>query len=315
MQLYLHIFKMHLKILKFCLFFLIVLAIPSAFAGLEDFQKDLNYANSLRGTVQEKGASFKPEETFKNYTPNPKQGDYYGGVTQSSDVAMQKDAQTWAVQDVAAKGVKDAFNTRPIYTVNPDAQEMQKSKIIEKDSYNISRGISDKYVDCTQAKTCKTIYVEKTCNEETRFVQKICTKTPEVTIIEVPYKEDENFSGSIPPMDNSSGNFVLPIAGMITNFSIIATSGNVWRCNRKYNSSLQGIYIGSDEGSCGDGLGVLRFHNYKMQVPVTINTPIKFSIQGFSEGRWRSANYNLIIQVTKYRREAHVTWQEVCKNV
>ena len=286
-----------------------------AFAGMEDFQKDLNYANSLRGTVQEKGASFKPEETFKNYTPNPKQGDYYGGVTQSSDIAMQKDAQTGAVQDPTAKGVKDAFNTRPIYTVNPDAQEMQKSKIIEKDSYNISHGISDKYVDCTQAKTCKTIYVEKTCNEETRFVQKSCIKTPEVTITEVPYQEDESFSGSIPPTDNYSGSFLLPVAGTITSFSIVMKSDNVWRCSSQYNGYLQGVLIGNYHGSCGDELGDMDFANSKMQVPVLVNSPIKFSIQGFSAGKWSRANYNLVIQVTKYRKEAHVNWQEVCKNV
>ena len=282
---------------------------------MDDFQKDLNYANTLRGTVQQQGLSFKPEETFKNYTTDPKQGDYYGGVTQSSDAAMQKDVDISSKQDSVAKGVKDAFENRPVYTVNQDSQAIQKSKIIEKDSYNISRGISDKYVDCTQAKTCKTIYVEKTCNEETRFVQKSCTKTPDVTVTEVPYQEDETFSGSIPPTDNYSGSFLLPVAGTITSFSIITTSDNVWRCNRKYNSYLQGIYIGSDEGSCGEDLGVLRFHNYKMQAPVIINTPIKFSIQGFSEGRWWNANYNLVIQVTKYRKEAHVTWQEVCKNV
>ena len=301
--------------LKVFLFFWSLFIASSSFAGMEDFQKDLNFANSIRSTVQEKGATFKPEEIFKNYTPHPEQGKYYGGVTQSSDIAMQKDAQTGSSLEPAAKGVKDDFKTRPIYTVNQDSQEIKKSRIIEKDSYDISHGISDKYVDCTKASTCKKVNVEKTCNEETRFLQKSCFKTPEVTVTEVPYQETESFSGVIAPTDNYSGSFILPVAGTVTSFNIVLKSGNVWRCSGQYSSYLQTTLIGNYHGSCGDELGDLSFSNSQMQVPILANTPIKFSIAGFSSGKWSSASYNLTMQVTKYRKEAHISWQEVCKNV
>lgn len=151
--------------------------ITNIYAGIENFSQDLKYANSLRGTVRQRGENLKPEQVLPGYSPSPEQGKYYEGISQSSDALMQKDAGVLSTQDLSSKTVKDVFVTRPLYTVNQNSQELQRSKLIEKDSYNIARGISDKYVDCTQAKACKTVTVEKKCNEAVRFLEKKCTKT------------------------------------------------------------------------------------------------------------------------------------------
>jgi len=160
----------------------------SAHANLDNFQKDLNYANSIRDTVQEEAAKFKPEETFKkDYTKNPDQMKYFDSVTQAGDKGLQKQATLNAPQDQTGSVVINASKTRPIFVIDSTSPAMQKSNIIQKDSYNISRGISDKYVDCKAAKECHTAYIKKSCNEEIRYLHKLCIKIPKVEIVAITY--------------------------------------------------------------------------------------------------------------------------------
>jgi hypothetical protein len=60
---------------------------------------------------------------------------------------------------------------------------MQKGKLVTDNANNIIGGESNKYINCEKQKmsACKTIQVEKTCNEEVRTIRRICEKVPSIT--------------------------------------------------------------------------------------------------------------------------------------
>ncbi len=288
----------------------------SANANLDNFQNDLDYADSIRGKVKEETDKFNPEETFEHYTKNPDQTQYFGGVTQPDDKGLQKEAAIAAPQDQTGGAVISASKTRPVFVVDPASPAMQKSNIIQKDAYNVSRGISDKYVDCKAAKECHTTYIKKTCDEQIRTLTRLCTKTPNVTIVKEPYQETVTLSGSISSRDNYSGTFTVLADGIITSFGVQLHSDNVWRCRNNYSGYLQGVYLSSQYSGCGEGLGDMGYHNDQLNIDVKANVPIVFSFSGGpSYGRWDRSGYRLVIQETLYKKVPQITWQEVCQDV
>lgn len=283
--------------------------------AFDNFQESLNYANSVRGTVQDAVSKFNPQQEFgKDYNPNPDQGKYFNGVTQFDDNNLKNDAAKGVNRDTYGKAINDSAKNRPIYHVDDNSTAMQKSKLIQSDSYNISHGISDKYVDCSKAKNCHTVDIKKNCNEVTRYVPRNCTLKPKVTIVDQPYTEAQHYDGSIFPNSNNSGTFWLPVNGTITDFNVtLKASDNIWKCKVNYNGYVQGGYLSTYNNGCGDGLSDLSFTNYGLDVQVSNSQPVSFYFTGGpSYGQWARANYSLNITAELHRKVAKVEWVENC---
>lgn len=180
-----------MKLSKWSLLTILFVTVSSL--AFENFADDLKTANDLRG--QARGIinkpDYKPDKILPNYNPKPAESKYFSGVSQGTDNGLTKDAaksiqSPTETSGQAGKSVTDAFKTRPVFTIDSTAPSMTKSKIIEKDSYDISHGIPDKYTDCKATQKCTTTYVKNTCNEATRSATKNCEKSPQVTVTPIP---------------------------------------------------------------------------------------------------------------------------------
>lgn len=182
--------------ISFFLSFIMVFA--NAFANAQ-FQQGLEFAKSLKDQAWAEALKFNPEEVFKDqkggYTKQPLQTEYYQDVTQTNTQVLEKAAREEILKDedykskdgrsvpTPGKTVFESFKTRELYKINQQAEFMQKGKLITDNAHNIVMGESNKHIDCEKQKlsTCKTVQIEKTCNEEVRTVQRVCEKTPNVS--------------------------------------------------------------------------------------------------------------------------------------
>lgn len=180
-------------------------------SAADKFQEAMRYANSFKDVVQtekteegninlkvnsyklEPGETFMDPKTQKSwYTNNPTQSNYYN---QGNAHGMEKEAIAETTKDESyqdangnpvptpGKLVTTSFTSRPIAKIGQNEEFMQKGKIVTDNANNIIGGESNKYINCEKQKmsACKTIHVEKTCNEEVRTIRRICEKVPSIT--------------------------------------------------------------------------------------------------------------------------------------
>ena len=154
-----------------------------------DFQQALSFAKNIQGSIGKTVQNFN-YRSLPQYTDNPSQSGYYGGITQVSDSLKQPSAAAVSQDPKGAVSSSiSAFTTRPRYEINQKSESIQKSSIIQSGAYNISGGISDDKVDCQQVKTdCTTTYTQKTCNESMQFGNQSCHNQLTVTITPQPIK-------------------------------------------------------------------------------------------------------------------------------
>ena len=325
--------------------FLLVISMVSTIIPLPiradrgDFQKGLDYAksNTVKEKFQQSLAEFKPHEalkTIKNeYTENPPQTGYYS-ETQSDAYELEKTAKVEVTKDedykdkdgnsipTPGKLVTTTFTSRPIVKISQKEEFMQKGKLVTDNANNIVGGESNKYINCEKQKmsACKTVQVEKTCNEEVRTIRRICEKIPNIKIVDEPYQETKTYSGSITQADNNSGTFTVPASGTITSFSASFLSYNVYRCYNNYIGYLQGVVVSTYyPGTCKKSPWVhnrLSFSNGSMNVAVSAGASIKLSFSGDAFGYWYSSHYDLAIKIDRKRKVANAPiWEESCRDV
>ena len=178
---------------------LITVAAQPKVLATNSFQQALQLANSLKGKAKEAVGKFNPQEVFKNqkggYTEEPSQTGHYQGTTQLNAFDMEKSAHNEILKDEPVLGkdgnprptpgkvVAEGFQKREVYKINQEAEFMQKGKLITGNAQSIVMGESNKNIDCENQKlsSCKTVQIEKTCNEEIRTVQRVCEKVPNVS--------------------------------------------------------------------------------------------------------------------------------------
>ncbi len=245
-----------------------------------------------------------------NFNPNPEETQYFG----MSDAEIRQAGLSKTGSDEVGSVINNSFKNRPKITINSASPEIQKSALMQQDAYNITHGISDQYVSCENQKTCHTEYYDATCNS-TANSSLTCYQTPVVTLVDEPYQTQVAYSGVISETSNNSGTITLPEDGTMVSFSASLNSGNVWRCNTPYNAYVNGGWVGSSTGHCGHDLGGLGFSAGNLNIPMTKDKPNVFSFSGPSYGYWRSANYSLTMNVTRYRKVPQVTTQNTCSSI
>lgn len=256
----------------------------------------------------------KPVDNYQKYTDNPKETNLYHGVTSDNAQDLAQAANTEVSKDNAGNAVENSFKVRQQYFVNPNSPEMQRGDVLLGYAANIATGTPGPGIDCKNSEICHPDYYTQNCNEVTRYVSRTCTRTPKVTIVDQPYTQAQSYAGSIPANSPNSGAFVLPVPGTITTFSVVLkASDNIWKCKVDYYGYVQGSYLSTYHGGCGDGLSDLSFSNYGLNTHVDANQSISFYFQGGpSYGYWAYANYSLNIIAELHRKVAKVDWVESC---
>lgn len=292
--------------------FLFMLIINNAYAIAPNFSDYVNYANNSEQSSTQKMTHFDPTQ-FKNYTNNPTQTQYYqGGI---SDAAIKNAVPSALNKSTGGQAIENTFSQDQEFKVNPKSPEIARSNIMENDAYDVTHGISDKYIQCHQhAKSnCHIDYYKAQCTTS-ESATLICYLTPNVTINTVPYKKVVPYSGNIPSSYFTS-TFTVPENGIIKAFSITMHSGNKWRCSGSYQAYVNGVYISSYYPNCGHKLGDLSFSNSNLSISVQANQAINFGISGNVHGTWDRAQYTVQLQVNRVKKTPVITIENSCSNI
>src|SRR3990167_6638565 len=295
-------------------FLIIFISIFCASAFSDNFSNGVDFANNRIANAKNANANFNPNQ-FQHYTNNPAETQYYQNG--SSDAAIKNATPNAISQSDNAQNIETNFSKDQAYQVNPSAPEIQKSNLVQTDSYNITHGISDQYVKCVPKNKdhCVVNYTQKICTSVTP-TKLTCDVTPQVTINNVPYQAEATYTGSVSPQNATSGTFTLPESGIMQSFSVTLKSPNIWRCNSNYQGYLNNQYLSTYYPNCGRNLGELSFSSNNLSISIVQNQPISFQIKnGPAFGNWSSANYSVTALVMRYKQVASVTYQNSCGNV
>jgi conjugal transfer mating pair stabilization protein TraN len=116
---------------------------------------------------------FDPNKTFDQYSEHPKEADLY----KDDKTLLQEEAAKALPDHETAKSIQESYAERPTFMIDPNAPEMQKSKLIQNNAADIVNGISNEFVDCNKQQTCTTTYETKVCEESPKLAHHYCKKT------------------------------------------------------------------------------------------------------------------------------------------
>lgn len=156
----------------------IVMALLSAFSlsvnadnasqGQAFYNEVQNAKNSVSQSLNNPTLkNFNAEEYCKDQAcidemRNPSQQAYFG-----NDAKLEADGQQGLITDPNAANIKEGFSSRPQYDLNPNDPALVDAKRYIDNSYAISHGISNKYIDCEGGEVCEYIDTTRQCMEPT----------------------------------------------------------------------------------------------------------------------------------------------------
>lgn len=119
---------------------------------------------------------FKPESIFNNFTDHPAESDNYGGVQQKEDPIKVK-AREEAEVNPLARTLKDNYENRPQYKIDPNADNLKNSKWFIDNSDDLTHNQS-----CKQVPVCDTTYENTQCQEQASIRWHYCQKVLRVNV-------------------------------------------------------------------------------------------------------------------------------------
>ena len=131
-------------------------AVPNVQQTLE---KSLNNLSHL----PIKAADYCKDATCKKDIAAPSLSHYLNDST-----ALTQDSQRQLATDPNASNITSGFNHRPKRPVNPNDPAYQNAKKYMDNSYNISHGLSNKYIDCEKGQVCESAATTQQCSEPTQ---------------------------------------------------------------------------------------------------------------------------------------------------
>ncbi|HIF9186954.1 TPA: type-F conjugative transfer system mating-pair stabilization protein TraN, partial [Photobacterium damselae] len=93
---------------------------------------------------------------------NPSQSQYF-----DNDAALSNDGQQQFLTNPEAINISEGYLNRDTVTIDLNDPDMYYAKLYMDNSYEISHGISNKYVDCDDGKLCKYENTTRQCSEPT----------------------------------------------------------------------------------------------------------------------------------------------------
>ncbi|MDA7742523.1 conjugal transfer protein TraN [Francisellaceae bacterium] len=281
-----------------------------------EYQKDQRIIAHSKTHVMDAANSFNPRQSLPQYNPNPSQTKYYQGVDQySSDMTQQ--GESVLNNDPAGNTVYQAFAARPQIKINTTSSAIQDSKLIEDDSYNITHGISDQYVNCSKKPTnCTTSYENKTCI--TGHPSSLsCTTTLSVHMEDEVYWVDRTIPltlGNVHFDGTSNALINMPNKeGIIKSIGFhVRNGGDPWGCHRPYNAYLNHVHLGTFVGNCGGSLGDLDYRLSNTSIQYTD----KKSVLTLKEGGWSGLiTGSMLVHEKLLRKSPVLVWTSGCPNI
>jgi conjugal transfer mating pair stabilization protein TraN len=139
------------------------------------YSNDSAFAQQTAQGMAAKIGHFNPNQ-FKDYTKNPQTSHLYQDGASLSSQALSK-----VKTDPIGQAITKNFASHTPYKINPKSPGIVRSSLAEDDAYDITHGISDKYINCKKQASCHTSYTKAMCTR-TRHETLQCTRTLEVSV-------------------------------------------------------------------------------------------------------------------------------------
>ncbi|WP_116964226.1 conjugal transfer protein TraN [Fastidiosibacter lacustris] len=249
----------------------------------------------------------------KGYYDNP------DAMTEDSKKAYRENTNTQALSDLQINGKQKIDPNNPAYKKAAETQA-NADKILHE---TIGSGYQ-----CTEVSMgCTTETTVKTC-QQSNHQNLSCYLLPKIEVIDVPYLTQDTFTGQLANIAGAVGYIVVPEKGTIISAHIQLNNygHNIWTCKRNYWGLVSGDRTNTFWPDCGggtDGFGA-GFSVGHISIPVASQQSVPFELKcdpgrlgirhcGTVGSAWRQ--WTIVMNVTRYKKEAHVTWQDTCTNL
>lgn len=250
----------------------------------------------------------------KNYYDNPE------GMETQARAAKETDQSAIAATDVHLNKRQTIDANNPAYKT-AIGHQANADKILSDSGgrYNCVE-VQGKGSQKTHSETCQASNV----------VPMQCIRYPEVKIIDVPYQTQETFKGQLSSSTPTTGKIIPPESGTIVAATVQLENhgNNIYLCKRNYWGVIAGHKMSSTWPNCGGGAGGLApFRINGISVPVQAGIGVNFQLQCEVKrsifGTFRVCSdhvaayrpWNITMTVTRYKKEARITWKDTCQNV
>lgn len=168
---------------------IVMFFISMAFAASREqsFQEGLKMGAAHQTQATDVMHQFDPKTTFDQFSEHPKEMDLY----KNDKTLLQNEAAKVLPEHETAKSIQESYIERPTFTIDSNAPEMQKSKLIQNNASDIVNGISNEFVDCNKQQTCTTTYETKVCEESPKSSHQYCKKILNIDM--VPHQTDTHY--------------------------------------------------------------------------------------------------------------------------
>lgn len=129
--------------------------VPDAKAAIE---RSLNNA-AVQGFNAE---SYCKDQACIDEMRNPSQQQYFG-----NDKALVSEGEKQLVTNPNAANITSGFNNRPKRPIDPNDPAYRQAQRFMDNSYNITHGISNKYIDCEGGQVCEYMDTTRQCSKPT----------------------------------------------------------------------------------------------------------------------------------------------------
>lgn len=256
---------------------------------------------------------------------NPKQQQYFG-----KDKDLVAEGQKQLVTNPNAANITSGFNNRPKRPIDPNDPAYRQAQGFMDNSYNITHGISNKYIDCEGGQVCEYIDTTRQCTKPTGSPI-YCTlsyvvdhyqeqqKTVTVPLVKngrdtwtftLPTEATTLLSVTVPSLSISKYNRNYPLRGQpliqrhINSRTLPSKHGSNWQC-----------YV-SDTGHSNQGdYNIYRCTSSIPAEAVVMNTPerqyhLRYSSNALYYGYATGGN----VTITYSRSTPVMVWHNSCGN-
>ncbi len=134
------------------------------------FEETQAWAKTQNTQTLDRMKKYNPNAYFNNYTENPKEAQYYEGVTQSNTNKLEQATQI-GLQSENAKNVNESINNRPQYQINFQSEMIRNGVLVQNEAENVVRGVESQYVTCQSKPNCEVTYTSASC-EKSKFSER-----------------------------------------------------------------------------------------------------------------------------------------------
>lgn len=190
-----------------------------------DYKAGSDYAKQIQGSGLDALKNFNGEQILPEYTADPEQTKYYGGVTASGDSSLKSDSASAFSQSDTGKTITESFTNRPPDLISPDAPFIQAAKDIESRADSI---VGDTGLACSAQMVNRSEFTSHTCERDLQ-VENFCTReatlTDNATTQTVKRTYQQQVTLSFPRGGSRwNGTLTIPVSGRLLGVSVDAGS-------------------------------------------------------------------------------------------